>query len=284
MANLSVATGDVAETGEVDGIGTLLVGSTRSGPTAGRTTETDVGSIVIADVNVGWVGLLGKVLVGALLVGGGLAVHLDLVTTKERCNPVGWTILQSNTTGDTNVCAGVVDGELTSGDGVGVVTTKVRPLKDVFTVGDPVRDLEIGTFASTGLATVKATETVARAGVALALDSVDTVEQIILTGGLDKVCHGLDEGDLDESTIVVVPPPFERDLLATDKVVLVGNTSSIETTSVLVSVNICRVLVDARNGLEHVGVGQGGRGGGDDKGEFGEEHVDDKKNRKEKMR
>lgn len=262
----------MTKAGEVSRISALLVGVAGSRPATGGATEPDVGRIIIADVDVGWVGLLGEVLVGTLLVRGGLTIDLNLITTKEGCSPVSGAFLDWGTAADTDIGAGVVDGELTSGDGVRVVTAKVRPLEDVLAIRNPVRDFDGSTVADPGLATIKATETVARAGVALSLDGVHRVEQSILARGLDKVCHGLDERDLNETTIVIVPPPFERNQLATLEVVLVGNASSIISTRVLISAKVGKVLVQASGGNEHVGVGQSGRGSGDDKSELGEEH------------
>jgi len=104
-----------------------------------------------------------------LVVTGRLAVDLDHITAEEGCDPIIWPLGEWDTTGDADVGAGVVDGELAGGNCLAVVAADLGPLEDVDTVGDPRRDLHILALALMGVARVEAIA-VAVPGVALALD------------------------------------------------------------------------------------------------------------------
>jgi hypothetical protein len=104
---------------------------------------------------------------------------------------------------------------------------------------------------------------VAVASVALALDNILIAEEVLLILGRDIVNHSFDESHFDEATIMVVPPPFNRDLLAALEVVLIRDVRTIETTGVLIQRGIGRILIPTGNGDEHVRVGDN-RGSGEE--------------------
>lgn len=147
----------------------LLVGLAHSSPPI-RYTKFDVVLAVVFGVdNLRIRGLLVKVLERTLIWIGRLSIDLDLVATQERGNPVLRAGLQWLATLDADVGACVVDRKLAGGHSFGVVPTKVRPLEDVCTIGNPVRNLEGGTLALVCVATVKSLP-VALASIALALN------------------------------------------------------------------------------------------------------------------
>jgi len=276
-----LVTGDVAEAGEVHGIGALRVGLTESSPSV-RHTETDgVGCVVVGVDDDGVGGFSGKVLECTLIRTGRLAVDLNLVTAKEGGNPVRWPVGERNATRDANVGTGVVDGQLASGDRLAVVAANLGPLEDVDAVGYPRGDFHVLADTLVGVTGIEAVA-VAVASVALALDNVLIAEEVLLILGRDIVNHGFDESHFDEATIMVVPPPFNRDLLAALEVVLLRDVGSVETTGVLVQRGVGRILVPTGNGKEHVRVGDNrGSGEGSDKEVF--EHREKKSSRKKDL-
>jgi hypothetical protein len=274
-----VATGNVAEAGEVHGISALRVGLTESGPSVWHTKADGVGGVVVG-VDDGGIGRLsGKVLECTLIGTGRLAVNLNLITANEGGNPVLRPVGERSATRDANVGTGVIDGQLASGDLLAVIAANLGPLEDVDTVGYPRGDFHILADAFVGVTGIEAIA-VAVASVALALDNILIVEEVLLILGRDIVNHGFDESHFDEATIMVVPPPFDRDLLAALEVVLRRDIGAIETTGILVRRGVGRILVPTRNREEHVRVGDNRRSGeeGSDKDVL--EHLEKKSIRK----
>jgi len=255
-----VATSNVAQARQVQVVGALGVGRADSGPAARRTEADGVGRVV-TNVDYRGVGRLSvEVLERALVRSGRLAVDLDLITTIKGRDPVRWPGSERSTTGDTDVSAGMIDRELASSNIVTVVAAELRPLEDVDTVRDPGRNLHGDADAGEGVAGVEAgTGAVPR--VALALEDVLILEEILLILRGDIVLHGVDESHLNEATIVVVPPPINRDLLAALEVVLVWDIGAFISAGILVRRLIRRIRVLARSGEEHVRVGDNRRGG-----------------------
>jgi hypothetical protein len=172
-----MATSDVAQTGQAHAVCALGVVRTDSSP-AVRTTEPDGVSRVVACVDNGRVdGLSCKVLECTLIGTGGLAIDLDHITTEEGCDPIIWPRGEGNTAGDTDIGAGVVDGQLASGNCLAVVAADLGPLEDVVTVGDPRRDLHVLAFALMRVTGVEAVA-VAVPSVTLALDDWKTTRSI----------------------------------------------------------------------------------------------------------
>jgi hypothetical protein len=153
----AVATSDVTETGEVDVIRPLVIARAGGSPAVGLTKADGVGRIVLGVDDRGVRGLLVKVLKGTLIGTGRLAVDLDHVATEKGCDPVVWPGGECDTTGDANVGAGVVNGELASGDGFAVVAADLGPLEDVVAIGDPGRNLHVLAFAFLGAQKIVAT-------------------------------------------------------------------------------------------------------------------------------
>ena len=132
-----MATSDVAETGQVHVVCALGVVHTDGGP-AIRTTEPDVIRRIVVRVDDRWVGRFScKVLECTLVLSRRLAVDLDHITTVEGCDPISRPLRERNTARDSDIGAGVVDGQLTSGNCLAIVAADLGPLKDVDTVGDP---------------------------------------------------------------------------------------------------------------------------------------------------
>lgn len=111
-----------------------------------------------------------------------------------------------------------------------------------------------------GVAGVEAVA-VAVAGVALALDDILIAEEVLLVLCGNVIFHGLDKGHLDEATVMVVPPPFDRDLLAALEVVLSWDVRTVVPAGILVRRGVRRILVLAGSRDEHVRVGDNRRGG-----------------------
>ena len=164
-----VAAGDMAEAGQAHAVGALGVVVSGGSPAVGD-TKADVVRRVVARVDDRGVrGLRRKVLECALVGAGGLAVDLDLVAAVEGRDPVVGPRGEFDAAGDADVGAGVVDGQLARADLLAVVAADLGPLEDVFTIGDPRRDLHVHALAKVGVAGVKAVA-VAVTSVALALD------------------------------------------------------------------------------------------------------------------
>ena len=106
-----MTTSDVAETGQVDVVCALGVVHTDSIP-AIRATELDVISRVVADQRVGRFSC--NALECTLVWSRGLAVDLDHITSVKGCDPIIRPQSERNTTGDSDIGAGEVDGHLTS--------------------------------------------------------------------------------------------------------------------------------------------------------------------------
>jgi len=246
-----MATSDMAKTREIEVIGALGVGITNSSP-AIRSTKLDVVGIIVCHIDDRRVGgFSSKVLEGTLTGRRGLAVDLDLLAVVEGRDPVGWPLGEGCTAGDTDVGAGVVDGQLASGDVIAVVAAEPGPLEDVDTIGDPGRDLHSVANARLGVTRIEAVHG-AVACEALALDDVLIAEEVLLIAGGDVVFHGLDESHLDEATVMIVPPPLDRDLLAALEVVLVWDVGTVEATGILIGGLVGRIHVVARSGKEEV--------------------------------
>jgi hypothetical protein len=186
-----VATSDVAETRQVDVVCALGVVRTGNSPAIGN-TEADVISRIVARVDDRRVGRLrSKVLESTLVWTGRLAVDLDHITTEEGRDPIIWPRGELNTTGDADVGASVVDGELASGNRLAIVAADLGPLEDVVTVGDPGRDFHVLALAAMCVTRVEAIA-VAVPGVALALNDVLIAEEVLLFLRVDIVLHLLD--------------------------------------------------------------------------------------------
>ena len=165
-----MATSDVAETGQVDVVCALGVVRTDSSP-AIRTAEPDVIRRVVLRVDDRRVGGFScKVLECTLVWSGRLAIDLDHITTVEGCDPIIWPRSERDTAIDADIGAGVIDGQLASGDCLAIVATDLGPLKNVDTVGDPGRDLHVLALALMCVTRVEAVA-VALPSVALALDN-----------------------------------------------------------------------------------------------------------------
>jgi len=262
IIGLLATTGNVAEAGEVHGVSALRVGLTDSGPSVWHTKADVVGRVVVGVDDGGVGGLSGKVLECTLIRTGRLAIDLNLIATSEGGYPVRWPIGERGATRDLNVGAGVIDGQLASGDLLAVVAANLGPLEDVDTVGYPRGDFHVLADALVGVTGIEAVA-VAVAGVALALDNFLVAEEVLLILSRDIVFHSFDKSHFDEATIVVVPPPFNRDLLAALEVVLRRDVGAIETTGILVRRGVGRILVLTGNWEEHVRVGDN-RGSGEE--------------------
>jgi len=277
-----VTTSDMAQTGQSHSVSALDVVRSDGSP-AIRSTKADVSSRVVARVDNRGVGRLScKVLEGTLVGAGGLAVDLDLITTVEGRDPVIRPSGEVGASGDADVGTGMVDGQLTSGDLIAVVAADLGPLEDVYTIGDPRRDLHVYTGAIVGVAVVE-TVAVAVTGVALALDDVLIAKEIFLILRGDVVFHSLDESHLNEATIMVVPPPLDRDLLAALEVVLIRDICALEPAGIIILREVCRILVFARSWHVHVRVGKYRRGGEDGSDNDVLEHREKKSTRKKDL-
>lgn len=253
-------TSDAAQARQVHAVCALSVIRTGNSP-AVRNTKADGISGVVARVDNRWVGRLsGKVLECTLVGTRRLAVDLNLITTKEGCDPIIWPVREGNTALDADIGTGVVDRELASGNCLAVVAADLRPLKDVDAIRDPGRDLHVLAFARMCVARVEAVA-VAIPSVALALDDVLIAEEVLLILGADVVSHSLNQSHLDKATIVVVPPPLDRDLLAALEDVLIWDVGATKAAGILIRGCVRRILVSAWCGLIHVRVGNDRRGG-----------------------
>ena len=111
-----VATSDVAETGQIHVICVLGVVRTDSSP-AIRTAEPDVISRIVVRVDDRRVGGFScEVLECALVWSRRLAIDLDHITTEEGCDPIIWPPSERDTALNADIGAGVVDGQLASGN------------------------------------------------------------------------------------------------------------------------------------------------------------------------
>jgi len=255
-----VTTSDMAQTGQSHIVSALGVVRSDGSP-AIRNSEEDVVRRVVGRIDNRGVDRLSCKVLGCTLVGlGGLAVDLDLITTVEGRDPVIWPRGEVRTTGDLDVGTGMVNRQLTSGDLLAIVAAKLGPLENVYTIRDPRRNLHVHTLAKVGVAGVE-TIAVAVTGVALALDDVLIAKEKLLIIRGNVVFHSLDESHLNEATIMVVPPPLDRDLLAALEVVLSWDICAIVPAGIIIRREVCRILLFARSRLVHVGVGNNRRGG-----------------------
>ena len=246
--------GNMADTGQDNGRVALLEGLARCSPSIGS-TQLDLGSIIVLGVDDTRVfGLTSELLECATTGTSILSVHLDHVTTEEGSNPIGGTFCLGCTTLDTDVGTGVVDGEGTGWDGLGVVASDLGPEESVFTILHPGGELELLADTLLGLTGVKAVA-VALAGVALGLDDVLVGVQSNLGLIIETALDAVNNSDLDESTIVVVPPPFDRNLLPALEDVFARDLGvfRLANRGVLIGVSVVTLFTWLR--LEHVRVG-----------------------------
>jgi len=254
-----MATGDVAETGQAYAVSALGVVVSDGSPSI-RTTVFH-GTLVVRHVDDRGVGRLSIKVLECTLVGTGrLVADLDLITAEKGCDPVIGPRGEVSATRDANVGTGMVNGQCAIGNIVAIVAAELGPLENVCTIGNPRGDLHVYTLAKEGVAGVEVgAVTVTR--VALALDDVLILKEVLLILSGDVVFHSLDESHLNEATIMVVPPPLDRDLLATLEVVLVWDIGTLEPAGILVRRLVRGIDLFAGSGDVHVGVGNNRRGG-----------------------
>ena len=152
----------------------------------------------------------------------------------------------------------MVDGELAGRYSFRVDPADLGPLEDILAIRDPVGDLDRVTNTLLGVTWVEAVA-VALTGVALALDGVLILEQEALVFLSDKAFVSLNKRELDEASVVVVPPPFSGDLLATGEDVLRRDVGLFTLTRVLVRRDITVITTLTWGRHEHVRVGEGRR-------------------------
>jgi hypothetical protein len=260
-----VTTSDVAETGQAYAVSALGVVVSDGSPSIG-TAEADVVRRVVRHVDDRGVGRLSCKVLECTLVGAGrlgdarLVFDLDLVAAIEGCDPVIGPRGEVSATRDANVGTGMVDGQLASGNTVAIVAADLGPLENVFAIRNPRGDLHVYAVAKVRVALVEAVA-VTVTGVALALDDVLIAKEVLLILSGDVVFHSFDESHLNEATIVVVPPPLDRDLLAALEVVLVRDICTLEPAGIVVRRLVRRIRFFARSGHMQVRVGNDRRGG-----------------------
>lgn len=134
IINWLVATGDVAKTGEEQCISAFGIAVTRGGPTV-WTTKLNIIRRVVGGVDDGGVrGFAGEMFERTLVWAGLLVVDGDHVATEKGGNPVAGAVGEVDTAADADVRAGVIDGELTGGDLLAVISADLGPLEDVHAV------------------------------------------------------------------------------------------------------------------------------------------------------
>jgi len=267
------------QAGEPDLVIPLLVRLAHSSPPV-RYTKLNIILIVILGIDDFRIRrFLREVLERALVWRGRLAIDLGQVATKERGNPVLGAVLPGLATLDADIGACMVDGKLAGGDTFGVESTKVRPLQDVFTVGDPVRDFERSTLALVCVARVESLH-VALASITLALNDVLIGQESSLALRSDIAYFALNQRHPNEATKMIVPPPFKRNLLTTRESVLTRNIGLRVFTTILIDVKECVRPILSRNWREHVGMCEGGRSHNDDGKELAEHDRKEMKRRR----
>jgi len=100
---------------------------------------------------------------------GVFTIDLQLITTEEGGDPVGWTFNEFYPSTDADIGTGMVDRKGPGWDRLRVVPGEVGPLQCVLAIGQPVGEGQLVAFTDLGVAGVETRETVALARVALAL-------------------------------------------------------------------------------------------------------------------
>jgi len=188
-------------------------------------------------------------------VGTGLfVVDLELVAAEEGGDPVGGTWDEGYAAADADIGTGVVDRKGAGWDAFRVVAREVRPLERKFAVGQPVGQREVTARADLGVPWVSARKSFAVAGVALTLDDIFSSEKRFLSFAVKRRRDALDDGHLDETPIMVVPPPFERDILSSLERILRRDCGHGVFASIVVTRHKRIARVISRTGREHIGM------------------------------
>jgi len=194
-----------------------------------------------------------ELLEGTTVGTGPLTLDLDLITTEEWGDPVSRTSNWRYSSLDADIGTGMVDRKGPGCNSLRVVPREVSPLQGILAVGQPVGKSQIVARADLGIAGIGA-RTIAVARVALALDNIITGEKGCLPITTYTGVHSSDDSHLDESSIVVVPPPLERNGLPSLEVIGIRDNGAGVLASVVVAGDKGTVDVLPRNGREHVRV------------------------------
>jgi hypothetical protein len=160
--------GNVTEPRQVEVVGTPVGSVSFHCPSIWDTELDKFGIIVLLINSSGFKHFRGKLLEGASVGTGLLAIDLHLITAKKWGYPVSGSRDERCSSLDVDIGTGMVDRKRPGGDGLRVVSREVSPLQRIFAIGQPVGEGQVVALADLGVAGIEArTITVARVALTL---------------------------------------------------------------------------------------------------------------------